>query len=473
MSTFGGLNAAYTGLAAARAGIEVTGQNIVNATTVGYTRQRVMTSSVAAPAAMGPLDGIPRAGGGTLVDSIARLDNALLDSRVRTTSSSAGYWQMATSVNDSIETTLREPGTNGISASLQSLWASWQTLSNYPGQPAATSVVLEDAHAVAAKIAQGYNETDALWTDVRKQAVDLVNEINSTAQQIGSLNDQIRGVTAAGGNANELLDRRAQLTTTLASIAGAVTRDNADGSVDVSIGGTSIVTAASVQSLVVTGSFGMAGAAGSPVTVEWAAHPGVAAELEGGKLAAAVAALAPASASGGGVIANAAASYNTLATTLAATVNAIHSTGATPSGATGLDFFSFAVGVPAALGLQVVPTDASGIAAATPGAGTGDGSVADAIAQLGTSTTGADNVWSRFVVGTASDARMATQQSSLADLAAASASTMQQSQASVDLDEETTILLTYQHAYQGAARVMTAIDEMLDVLINRTGLVGR
>ena len=34
-------------------------------------------------------------------------------------------------------------------------------------------------------------------------------------------------------------------------------------------------------------------------------------------------------------------------------------------------------------------------------------------------------------------------------------------------------MLTYQHAYQGAARVMTAIDEMLDTLINRTGLVGR
>ena len=41
------------------------------------------------------------------------------------------------------------------------------------------------------------------------------------------------------------------------------------------------------------------------------------------------------------------------------------------------------------------------------------------------------------------------------------------------MDEETTQLITYQHAYQGAARVMTAIDEMLDTLINRTGLVGR
>jgi flagellar hook-associated protein 1 FlgK len=47
------------------------------------------------------------------------------------------------------------------------------------------------------------------------------------------------------------------------------------------------------------------------------------------------------------------------------------------------------------------------------------------------------------------------------------------SQTSVDTDEESVNMLAYQRAYQGAARVMTAIDEMLDTLINRTGVVGR
>ena len=41
------------------------------------------------------------------------------------------------------------------------------------------------------------------------------------------------------------------------------------------------------------------------------------------------------------------------------------------------------------------------------------------------------------------------------------------------MDEETTNLLTWQHAYQGAARVLTTIDDMLDTLINKTGMVGR
>ena len=65
------------------------------------------------------------------------------------------------------------------------------------------------------------------------------------------------------------------------------------------------------------------------------------------------------------------------------------------------------------------------------------------------------------------------QQSDLADLASSAAVNAQLSNSSVDLDEENMNMLAFQHAYQGAARVMTAVDEALDILINHTGLVGR
>jgi flagellar hook-associated protein 1 FlgK len=61
----------------------------------------------------------------------------------------------------------------------------------------------------------------------------------------------------------------------------------------------------------------------------------------------------------------------------------------------------------------------------------------------------------------------------LATAASLSAAGQRDSGASVSLDEENISLLSNQHAYQAAARVMTAVDEALDVLINRTGLVGR
>ncbi len=72
-----------------------------------------------------------------------------------------------------------------------------------------------------------------------------------------------------------------------------------------------------------------------------------------------------------------------------------------------------------------------------------------------------------------SASRTASSEATLTGLALTSARTQQQSGAGVDLDEENVNLLSYQHAYQGAARVLTAVDEMLDTLINRVGLVGR
>jgi flagellar hook-associated protein 1 FlgK len=137
------------------------------------------------------------------------------------------------------------------------------------------------------------------------------------------------------------------------------------------------------------------------------------------------------------------------------------------------DFFSFTAGVPKALGLTVLPADVTGIAAARPGMGGADGGVADAIGGIGNASDGPDALWSAYVVQLGVLSRSTSQQAALSEQSLNAASTAQLSQAGVDLDEETANLLTYQYAYQGAARVMTAIDEMLDVLINRTGIVGR
>jgi flagellar hook-associated protein 1 len=473
MSTFGGLSTAYTGLTAARAGIDTVGQNIANVNTEGYTRQRVGQSSNGALAGIGPLDTLFRGGTGVTVDMIQRLGSALLESRVRSSAASSGYAEMTSTVTDSLEAALHEPGDTGLAAALHTFWASWQNVANHAGEPASAGVLLEAARSVAARIAQGYADAVDTFDTTRTQAHGMVVQVNALATQVAALNDQIRQATAAGQSPNEMLDKRAQLTTTLANLTGATVIDRANGSADVLVGGNPLVTGSKTHTLVLTGATRLSDANTSTVQLEWANRPGDSAEVAGGALAAAVAALAPGTATSGGSIVSAAESYNALAVQLASQVNAIHSTGATSAGTTNLDFFSFATGRPAALGLTIVPTDASGIAAATPGNGGLDGSMADRIAALGNSPTGPDAAWSSFVVRIGIDSRTAADQASTATQAAASATSKLMSEAGVDMDEETTQLITYQHAYQGAARVMTAIDEMLDTLINRTGLVGR
>lgn len=475
MSTFGGLSAAYTGLTAARAGIDTIGQNIANVNTEGYTRQRVGQSANGSLAGIGPLDTLFRGGTGVTVDMIQRLGNALLESRVRTSASSDGYAGMTASVQGAIETSLNEPGDNGLAAKLHDMWAAWGNVSNHAGEPAAAGVLLEAANAVAGALAQGYRDASDTFDTTRSQAQGMVTQVNAIATQVAALNDQIRQATAAGQSPNEMLDKRAQLTTTLANLTGATVVDRADGSADVLVGGNPLVTGSKTHTLVLTGAARLSDAntSGNAVQLEWANRPGSSAELSGGALAAAVAALAPGSATGGGSIVSAAETYNALATQLATQVNALHSTGSTTTGTTNLDFFRFTSGQPAALGLTVIPTDASGIATGTPGGGALNGSLADKISALGSTATGPDAAWSSFVVRVGIDTRKANDQSATATQAAASASAKLLSETSVDMDEETTQLITYQHAYQGAARVMTAIDEMLDTLINRTGLVGR
>ena len=130
-------------------------------------------------------------------------------------------------------------------------------------------------------------------------------------------------------------------------------------------------------------------------------------------------------------------------------------------------------GAATALGLSVAVTDPADIRAGDPANGGHDGSVADAISQLGTDPDGPDSLWRDFAVGLGVQTQAATQRATVLEAARSTAENLQLSQASVDLDEESVNMLAYQRAYEGAARVLTAIDEMLDQLINRTGVVGR
>ncbi|WP_213814909.1 flagellar hook-associated protein FlgK [Glaciihabitans sp. dw_435] len=472
MSTFSGLNSAYTALVAARTAIDVTGQNIANAKTEGYTRQRVSLSPVAPLSSTGILaNPLQSPGQGVSVTGIARLANQYLDAQVRSTASSAGFSYVRADALSSLEKSLNEPGANGISTGLQNFWASWQDLSNKANSGANASVVLEEGANLSTQIAAGYTAAASQWQSVRSNADVTVTELNSAAEQVAKLNQVIRQTQQSGGSVNELLDQRDLLTTRIATLAGGTVNSLGDGTVEVLIGGNPIVSGTTFNPVTVAGSRTMDT---GTVQLEWAARPGVAVALDGGELAGTLSLLAPSNTDGtGGAIAEAAQSYNDLAIAVAAQVNAVHETGVSSTGATGLDFFSVSATGPAALGLKVIPTTGAGIATGAVGGGALDGSIADKISKLSAGPGSPDALWGGFVTKIAVATKSELQQSVLADLAANGAVTAQLSNASVDLDEENVNLLMSQTAYQGAARVLTAMDEMLDTLINKTGLVGR
>lgn len=475
MSTFGGLNTAYLGLTAARQGMNLAGQNIANAGTAGYTRQRIEQSAIGAGAPTGLNAAGVRAGQGVSVDGIARLGSSFLDAGVRSAAAQAGFTGYRSAELQRIEAILQEPGPHGISTALQGFWAAWQGVSNQPGEAAPTGMLLRAASTLARSVSAGYQALDSQWTQVRAEARSTVAAVNEAAARVAGFNGTIRSVLASGGNANELIDARNQVTETIAALAGGTVRENADGTADVLIGGNTLVSGTSHRTLVLGGQTAMT-SSGGPVQVDWADRQGTPAGLDGGKLAGAVSLLAPASAGSagtGGAIAEAAASYNAFAERLMNDVNAVHSSGRSTTGAGNLAFFAIDSSAPAARSLRVLPTGPAGIATGAAGSGALDGSLADQLAQLGTGGNSPDSHWIGVVTGIGIRSRSAQQHEQLATATSITASGQRDSGSSVSLDEENISLLSNQHAYQAAARVLTAVDEALDVLINRTGLVGR
>ncbi len=166
VSTFGSLATAYSGLTAARAGIDVTGQNIANAGTAGYTRQRVTQSSVPA-VQTGFVHGTAAlAGQGVSVDGIARLGSLTLDAGLRAATGSSAWAQTRATGLSAIEDGLHEPGKNGLSAQLDVFWSAWGDLAAHPDDAGAASSVIAAATTVATALATGSKALDTQWTTV-------------------------------------------------------------------------------------------------------------------------------------------------------------------------------------------------------------------------------------------------------------------------------------------------------------------
>ena len=472
MSSFSGLGTALSSLIAQRQALEVSGQNIANANTAGYTRQRADLTSVQSMSAPTMFSAGLAAGNGTRVSGITRMGDVFLDARLHAGTATASFTATRAAALSRVETTVDEPSDTGLAAQLQHFWAGWHDVANDPSDPAARQVLLGKAEAVITQVATGYRAVESQWAQTRAETTTLVTQVNTAATAVADLNGQIRAIQVSGGSANELVDQRALLVTELAGLVGATARHREDGSVDVMVAGNALVRSITAHPVEAIGATTMTGAIDGtdPVTIRWAQSTNVIA-LAGGTVAGKVAAL-----SAGGPAAAAINALNTVATTLADTVNAVHASGLTLTDPpqTGVPFFSFDPGppTPPALGLRVIG-DPRLVAAAGPALGAFDSSVADAIAQLATSTAGPDAAWRTYVVDLGVQTKAATQRATVTEAARSTAQTLQLSQSSVDLDEESINMLAYQRAYEGAARVLTTIDEMLDVLINRTGVVGR
>lgn len=467
MSSFAALNGAFTSLTAQRIALEATSQNISNVNTPGYTRQRANLQAITTGGAPTLFGSDAVRSSGVQVTSVDRLGDIFRETSLRTqTSSSARLTTMAESWT-LLEASVAEPSEKGLAAGLDSFFGAWQDVANRPDDAAARSVLLGSASSLVTDIAAGYRAAETQWDATRAQADALATDVNTTATAVADLNGRIRNALVAGESANALIDQRGVLLEGLAGLVGGEVRERPDGSVDVMVGGNALVRGDRATAVAVHGSAKLAELGTTVPAGGWPAHEGpprlawadsgAPTGATGGRLAGLVEVLAPADQ--GGAIANMAQVYDTLATTLATEVNDVH------PGFFAIDSTPGSNG--AALSLDVAITHVDQI---TTGAdGEVDGTLASEIAEL----RGARALWSGAVVDLGVNTRTVTRRADAAESTRANAESQLLAQTAVDLDEESVNLLMYQRAYEAAARVLTTVDQMLDTLINRTGVVGR
>ena len=458
MGTFDGISVALSGLHAQRRAMDVAAQNVANANTVGYTRQRVNLTAIGASAVPALWSTPSTSAGGVAVSGVVRVQDQILTTQSRDAHALESTLSTSADALSSIESLFAEPSDNGLATQLSAMWSSFHDVANQPSDPAVRSQVLQRATVVTDWMNQASGQLTSQASAATATVGTLLTQVNTAAHQLADLNVAILRTSQSGESTNELADQRDQVALKLSELVGGTATTDASGNVNVRIGGSELVAGSTVRELSLVSSGGKA-------LVQWS-QDGSAATIPSGQVGGLVDAVNT-------TIPAWSARLDALAANVAGQVNALHQTGYDLNGTLGGPLFT---GTTAAT-IKVAISDPRAIAASgvapTAGAPSLDVKVADALGNLGGSTTSPDSVYRQLVsdLGIAAQSastRVTTQKGIAANVDNAAASV-----AGVSIDEEMTNIITFQRAYEAAGRVLTAVDATLDTLINHTGLVGR
>lgn len=469
-STFDGLHIALSALRAHQRALEVTAHNVANASTPGFSRQQPVLE--AATPARESVPGQARGtylGRGVRMVQVKRVRDQFLDAQVRADLGLLGRWEIRRDALAKVQAVFNEPSESGLRTVLDEFWAGWQELANHPESLAARALVRQKGQALADTFRHLYRQLQDLQADLDRSLAVKVQDLNNLAVQLAGLNEQIALSAANRQVPNDLLDRRDLLLEDMARLVDVQVRFDAQGVATVAVGGMVLVDRFRVSPLEVRADPG----APSQAQILWADNgqplvPG------GGQLQGY---LDMRDQTVPGLMAG----LEELAAAVRDRVNELHREGyglAVGSSAPhGYDFFDPSSTAANFALADAVQRDVTYIAAATADGVPGNGENALRIAALAREKIldrgTADDFFRSLVGSIGVMAREAIRMSENQAVLLQQMEHQRQSVMGVSLDEEVANLIRYQHAYAAAARVVSALDDMLRTLIQEVGLVGR
>ncbi|MHA6832505.1 flagellar hook-associated protein FlgK [Ralstonia pseudosolanacearum] len=226
------LNIGATGLRVADINLQVTGNNISNASTAGYSRQEaVQTENIPMATGAGYL------GQGVNVTTVKRIYDQFLTAQVQSGQAASSAADQLNSLVSGLDTYMSDSN-SGLGSALTGFFNAADSLASNPSSTSARQVFLSAASTLQTRFNAISGQMASLSNQVNTQVQTQVNSVNSTTQQIAALNDQIAKAEAASGGqpANDLRDQRDQLVQTLnQSIKASVVRTS-DGQYNIYVG---------------------------------------------------------------------------------------------------------------------------------------------------------------------------------------------------------------------------------------------
>lgn len=438
MSSFNGIGTLSNALRAFQRELDVTGQNIANVETQGYSRQKVDLSS-------NFTSGFPfPTGNGVSVASVNRIRDQFLDARKSEVNADLGRANAQSEGLSKVDGIIMEPSTNGVSDALGKFFDSWSALSGNPSQLSLKSDVLTAGQTLVTRIRGAYDSLQGLKSESEARVGDAIGRVNELGKSIADLNNQIRRSAVVP---NELLDKRDAAITELASLVDVKTATLNDGSVTVSINQLTLVSGSDYKEMPtspIDAATGTIGSGDQRISIRSGAIRG---EFDAQS-----------------TISGYQSQLDDLANAIRDAVNGIHQTNPTGnafftgSGAKGLDLDASVKGQPA------------NVATGTTTAG-GDGSIAlqlsrmrsQGITSLGGRTLG--DSYSNLVATVGRDTKAAKETVGIQSALSAQVDGQIQSVSGVSLDDEMANMMRFQRTYQAAAKALNTFDSTFDDLL--------
>ncbi|MCK4607083.1 MAG: flagellar hook-associated protein FlgK [candidate division Zixibacteria bacterium] len=441
--------------------LQTLGHNIANVNTPGYTRQRVdITNTFPEESAFGSV------GTGVRVSNIRHIRDLFLGNQYRQENKSLGQWSYKEKTLRQVEELFGEPNDNALSDQLNKFFASWNDLAHNPDT---RNSVLSEACLLVNRFHELANQLTTLQSSIDREMVTVTREINGLANEIARLNHEIKRSEVGAATANDLRDMRDLLIDKLSTLVDVNTRDEEYGVVVVMVGSMQLVDDNHALQIGVE----IANDNGSlKHNLMWQGTKIPFNNLDG-RLKGLVD-------SRDEIIPRHLEQLNALTRTLVEEVNTLHRSGYGLDGSTGTNFFApqYTDATTIEVNSNIVSKPSMIAAAQVPDAES-DNRIALAIAALQDAKLMNDNAttingfYSSLVGSLGVETREAQSFTESYEMLVAQIDNARQSVQGVSLDEELANMVKSQHAYDAAARVITAMDQALDTVIFKMGVIGR